>query len=126
VTVGWAAAIVLGVVLLASGALKLTGWRVWREHASGLGLPAPVGIAVPLAELVLGAMLVVGLWRRLAALAAATLLVVFTVFLVRLLASGSQEPCACFGTLSRKPVARAAVVRNLVLLAIAVVAAIAP
>jgi uncharacterized membrane protein YphA (DoxX/SURF4 family) len=124
VTVGWAAAVVLGVVLLVSGALKVTGWRVWREHARNLGLPATVAVAVPVAELVLGAMLVVGLWRRLAALAAAALLVVFTVFLVRLLASGSQEPCACFGTLSRKPVARAAVVRNLVLLGLAVVAAL--
>jgi hypothetical protein len=42
------------------------------------------------------------------------------------LLDGRHPPCACFGALSRRPIGWGSVVRNLVLLALAVTAALAP
>lgn len=124
-SLGWAAAIALGAVLLLSGALKLVGRPVWREQAAVLGVPRVVAAAVPFVELALGALLVVNVGRRVAAIVAGLLLIGFTVFLVRLLRTGSRAPCACFGSLSRRELGWGAVVRNLVLIGLAVVAAVA-
>jgi uncharacterized membrane protein YphA (DoxX/SURF4 family) len=115
------AAVVLGLVLLASGALKVAGWAAWRRQAAMLGVPFAVASAVPAAELALGALLVVGLWRSAAAWLAGALLLGFTVFLVAVLRTGQRPPCACFGSLSRRPIGWWSVVRNLVLLGLAVV-----
>ena len=124
-TLGWAAALVLGVVLLASGALKVAGWGVWRAQADELSVPRWAAAAVPVLELVLGALLVVNLGRPVTAVLAAVLLTAFTALLVRLLLDGRRPPCNCFGSLSRRPIGWGSVVRNLVLLALAVVAALA-
>jgi len=122
---GWAAAIALGTVLLLSGALKVVGRPVWREQAAALGVPRAVAKVVPFVELALGALLVVDVWRPAAAIVAGLLLIGFTVFLVRLLRRGNRAPCACFGSLSRQELGWSAVVRNLVLIALAIVAAVA-
>ena len=74
----------------------------------------------------LGALLVVNLGRPVTAVLAAVLLTAFTALLVRLLLDGRRPPCDCFGSLSRRPIGWGSVVRNLVLLALAVVAALAP
>jgi Methylamine utilisation protein MauE len=125
VTVGWAAAIALGGVLLLSGALKVVGRPVWRAQAAELGVPRAVAAVVPFVELVLGGLLVVDVLRHDAAVLAGLLLIGFTAFIVRLLRRGSRAPCACFGSLSRSELGWSAVVRNLVLIALAVVAAVA-
>jgi hypothetical protein len=124
VTVGWAAAIALGVVLLLSGALKLTGWRVWRAQARELAVPDAIVIGIPVLELVIGVLLVVDVGRPVTAVVAAVLLTGFTAVLVRLLLDGQRPPCACFGALSRRPIGWGSVVRNGVLLALAIVAAL--
>ena len=124
-TLGWAAAIALGAVLLLSGALKLVGRPVWRAQAAELGVPRAVAAVVPFVELVLGALLVVNVWRRPAAIVAGLLLIGFTTFIVRLLRQGNRAPCACFGSLSRQELGWSAVMRNLVLIALAVIAAVA-
>jgi hypothetical protein len=54
------------------------------------------------------------------------LLLAFTVFLVRLLVTGRRPPCACFGTLSREAIGWGSIVRNGVLILLAVVAVVAP
>ena len=41
------------------------------------------------------------------------------------LAEGRRPPCACFGALSRRPVGPGSVVRNVVLIALALLAAFA-
>ncbi len=119
------AAILLGVVLLLSGALKVVGPPVWKAQAAELGVPRPVAVTVPLVELVLGVLLVLGVGRRAAAGLAVLLLAGFTVFVVRLLRRGQRAPCACFGALSRSELGWSAVVRNLVLIGLGVVAAVA-
>ncbi len=124
-TLGWAAAIPLGIVLVLSGALKLAGRDIWRSQARTLGLPRLLIAGMPVLELVLGALLVVNVARRDAAVVAALLLVAFTYFLLRLLLMGRHPPCACFGALSRDAIGWGSIVRNLVLLGLATVAALA-
>ncbi|WP_306357213.1 MULTISPECIES: peroxiredoxin [unclassified Nocardia] len=59
-----------------------------------------------------------------AAVAAGGLLVVFTVAVVRLLRAGQHPACSCFGAASSVPIGRATVVRNGVLIALAVLVAV--
>ena len=125
-TLGWAAAIPVGLVLLLSGALKLVGRDVWVAQARTLGLPKPAVALVPVLELVLGALLVADLGRRVTAAITVGLLLAFTVFLVRLLVTGRRPPCACFGALSRQAIGWGSIVRNGVLILLALVAAVAP
>jgi uncharacterized membrane protein YphA (DoxX/SURF4 family) len=122
VTAAAVAGFVLGVVLLASGALKLAVGPRWTVQATAMGAPAVAVPAVPWIELALGALLVAGVARPAVALAAAALLGVFTVVLVVRLLEGRRVPCACFGARSTKPIGIGSVVRNLVLIALALVA----
>ena len=113
------AAVVLGVALLVAGGAKLAS-RTWPADARGLGAPGWSVPVVPWVELVLGALLVVGVLRPLVAIATALLLVAFTVLLSARLARGERPPCACFGRLSTRPISWWSVVRNLVLVGLAV------
>jgi hypothetical protein len=79
---------------------------------------------VPWLELALGALLVTGVARPAVALVAAALLIVFTVVLVVRIAEGRRVPCACFGGRSSRPVGLASVLRNVLLIALALVAAL--
>jgi uncharacterized membrane protein YphA (DoxX/SURF4 family) len=123
VTVAAVAGFVLGVVLLASGALKLAAGPRWTAQATAMGAPAVAVPAVPWIELALGALLVAGVARSVVALLAAAMLMVFTGVLVLRLAEGRRVPCACFGARSTRPIGVGSVVRNLVLIALALVAA---
>ncbi len=118
------AGVVLGAVLLASGALKLAAGPRWGAQATAMGAPAVTVPAVPWVELALGALLVAGVARPAVALAAAAMLSAFTVVLVVRLAEGRRVPCACFGARSTKPIGIGSVLRNLVLIAVALVAAL--
>ena len=114
------ARIVVGLVLLVAGSLKI-GSRTWPDEAAAFGTPRPLARVLPWAEVVVGAMLVAdvgGVWTVLAALA---LLVAFTVVVAVQVVRGRRVPCACFGQLSRRPVGAGTLVRNLVLVALAVI-----
>jgi uncharacterized membrane protein YphA (DoxX/SURF4 family) len=121
---GGAAGVIVGVTLLGSGVLKQAS-RQWPAQAVSLGVGAFVARLVPIVEIVLGSMMVVGVARSVAAWAAVALLVAFTSFLVRRLRQGVHVPCACFGALSARPVGPWSVARNVALIAAAVVAAVA-
>src|SRR5262245_52942430 len=108
--------------MLAAGAAKLAS-RTWPADARGLGAPMWSVPLVPWIELVLGALLVVGVLRPLVATATALLLVAFTALLCARLARGERPPCACFGRLSTRPISWWGVVRNLVLIGLAVAVA---
>ena len=113
------AAVVLGAVLLLSGAAKLAAGPRWAAQASALGSPAIAVPVVPWLEVALGALLITGVWRPAVALAAAAMLAVFTALLVVRLAQGRRPPCACFGAWSTRPVGPGSVLRNLVLIGLA-------
>jgi uncharacterized membrane protein YphA (DoxX/SURF4 family) len=118
------ASIGLGVMFVVSGGYKLADGPAWPKQAADMGVSRPVALAVPWFELVLGGVLVSGLVSPWAEAVAVVVLVVFTVVIVRRLLDGSRPPCACFGSRSKRPLGRRHVARNLVLLAVAVVAAV--
>ena len=123
------AAVVLGAVFLTSAITKFAHPAQWRAQAGELVSGAPAqrrGFdAVPVVEAVLGALLVVG-WRRMTvAIVAGAVLITFTGLLVIRLLQGRRPPCACFGSLSVRPIGWGSVGRNLVLIAVAGVAALA-
>ena len=121
---GAVASVVLGLVLLVSGAAKLAS-PAWPVQARDLGAPGWAVPVVPWVEVALGAVLAVGLGRPWTALAAAALLAAFTLVVGVALARGQRPPCACFGRFSQRPISGWTVVRNVVLIAIAAVAAAA-
>lgn len=93
------AAAALGLVFGWSGVAKLTRFGTWRSVLEGYRLPAsaPLAMAVPLVELVVPALVVVGESRAAAALAL-TALASFSAAIVRARAmKGDRLPCGCFG-----------------------------
>ena len=79
-----AARIVLGIVFLFSGALKLRD-PSWPATAREFGSPKPVAIVIPPLEVVLGAMLVVGVGSPWTSIGAEIVLAVFTVAMLRVM-----------------------------------------
>lgn len=92
-------------------------------------LPAGFGRFVaytfPYVELLVGGLLVLGLFTRVAALAAVGLFVLFTGLIIYDLTRGQSSSCHCFGRLSAEKLTPMAVVRNMVLLAMAVLVFVA-
>ena len=121
---GRLAAVALGVVLLVAGIAKRAD-RGWPQDAAALGTPGFAIPVLPWFEMLLGAVLVSGLARPVAAALAGAVLLAFTALLVVNLARGRRPPCACFGARSRRPIGPWSVVRNLVLLALAAIAFVA-
>jgi hypothetical protein len=109
----------LGAVFLVSGVLKVAAVRQWRAQAADLGVPRLVARGVPLAELLVGALLVAQAARRPLAVVAGVMLVGFTTLLVVRLMQGRRPPCACFGAWSTKPIGWGDVARNACFLVLA-------
>ena len=109
-------ALLLGGVLIASGALKLRGPADLTEFDQ-LGVPPAlrrqwIATAHPWGELLLGIVLIVtGGWiGALAALAATLLMVAYLVLVSRALRATPDASCACFG--STKRITGATIARN--------------
>ncbi len=122
-SVAVAAAVVVGGVLLVAAVSKLARPQLWRTQSAGLGVPWTVAVLVPFVELSLGALLLVQLQRQVVAWAAAVLFVAFSALLARRLAQGQHPPCACFGSLSSKPIGPGQLARNALFVALAILAA---
>jgi len=120
----WLAGVALGLVLVVAGMSKRAD-RAWPLKASAFGVPRWAARVLPYVEIALGAVLITGLDRTLAAWLAVILLIGFTVMLVFLFVQGRRPPCACFGARSTKPIGAWSVVRNVLLIALAVIAALA-
>ena len=122
--IGAVAASVTGAVFLVSGVAKLARPQQWRAQSRELVAPTRALDAVPVAEVVLGAVLAVQ-WRRdVFGWVASAVLVAFTALIAVRLAQGRRPPCACFGTFSSAPIGWGHLVRNGALIALAVVAAV--
>ena len=106
----------VGVVIAVAGAMKLVNRAQWQQDARAQHLWPAVTHGLPIAELVIGALLI-GLTPSAQVLGIATLLLlIFTAFLVGQIATKSQVPCACFGSRSRRPPSGRDVLRNLALM----------
>lgn len=121
--IGTVARIALGVLLLASGALKLRD-PSWPGAAIAMGAPRWSVPLISPVEIVLGAGLVAGVAEPWPAWIATALLVVFSAALAKVLRRPQSErpACACFGRWSAKPVSAGSLARNAVLVALAVAA----
>jgi uncharacterized membrane protein YphA (DoxX/SURF4 family) len=95
--------VVLGVIFLYAAWIKLR--EPWALFAMAIDsyqvLPAwaveLVARALPWFELLLGVLLVAGVWRHVPAAAASLLLAVFFGLMVRAMAKGMEIDCGCFG-----------------------------
>ena len=124
-TVGLVASIIVGVAFVVAGASKLAAGPTWPVTARDMGAPGFTIPLVPWVELAVGAALVAQLAAPTPAIAALVLLVAFTTLIAVRLARGERPSCACFGAWSAEPIGPTHVVRNVVLMALAVVATFA-
>ena len=124
--VGVVAAILLGAAFVVAGASKLAAGRTWPAQAAGLGAPAWSIRPLPWIELGLGAILISNLVRRPAAIARTRCSSSCSRrFVIARLREGRHPPCACFGAWSARPLGPGHLVRNGVLVVLAIVAAAA-
>ena len=85
-----------------------------------------VGRALPAVEAVVAAGVLVPATSTVAAVAGLLLLVMFTIAVLRVLASGRAPMCFCFGSRNAQPAGRDTVIRNIALAALCVVVAMSP
>lgn len=78
----------------------------------------------PFVEMLVGVLLVLGIFTRLGAVAAIALFVLFTTLIVYDLTRGQSASCHCFGRLSDEKLTPVAVVRNAVLMVLALLVAL--
>lgn len=100
--VGLLARLILGGVLLAAGALKvghpLTSARsVQAYQLLPFDVAAAVGYALPIVEIALGALIVLGLFTRITSLLGTLLMVAFIIGIASAWARGLTIDCGCFG-----------------------------
>lgn len=101
-TVGLLARLFLGIVLIVAGAVKighpLTSQRAVQAYEiMPMTLAGVVGVALPFIEVILGALLVVGLFTRPVAAASTLLMVAFVIGISQAWARGLTIDCGCFG-----------------------------
>jgi methylamine utilization protein MauE len=119
-----AARVVLVVTFTVSAIAKARSWRTLPDAMRAFGFAPPfdrvVAYALPAVELFVAVALVVSWSSVWPVWVAVGLLALFTVFVVR--AAVRHTPCPCFGASSTTPAGALTVLRNGVLLAIAVLA----
>jgi uncharacterized membrane protein YphA (DoxX/SURF4 family) len=123
--VGLVAGVVLGLIFIAAGVLKLVAGPDWLKQAADMEVSRPLAIAVPYVEIVVGVLLVTQLFTPWPAVVAVLMLLVFTTVIIRRIRDGSRPPCGCFGSKSKRPLGAYHLVRNLLFLSLALVAALA-
>lgn len=121
---GRLSAVAVGLVLIAAGVSKLAHPVRWSSDARSLGVDRRVSALVPPVEIVLGALLLVGFAGPWPPVAALGLLGVFTAVLMRFVGRDDAPSCACFGGVSRRPIGVGHILRNAVLMALALIAAL--
>lgn len=100
--VGLLARLVLGVVLIVAGALKVgqleTSARAVRAYQLlPYDLAGYVGYGLPVLELAIGLLLVLGLFTRVAAVVGGLLMLAFVIGIASAWARGLSIDCGCFG-----------------------------
>lgn len=129
--VGLAARLVLGGVLFVAGALKVTNlpssalavraYKILQYDLAGM-----VGYALPILEMVVGLLLLIGLFTRWSAAVGGLLMVAFIIGISSAWARGLSLDCGCFGGGGEVELARALaaypweIARDVGLLALAV------
>ena len=120
-TFAFAAGLALGIAFLAAGAAKVASGPLWAQQAEAIGATRVAVAVVPPLEIVLGALLCTRVAPAVVAAMALALLAMFTTLIMVRLAQGKRPPCACFGSWSARPLGWRHLLRNGVLMALAVV-----
>jgi putative oxidoreductase len=99
--------IVLGGLFVYAGVVKVLepldfAQGIRNYQIVGQSLSFPAALILPWLEILAGAFLVLGLWKRGAALVISTLLVFFIVLTVVTMIRGLDVDCGCFGAIDRK------------------------
>src|SRR5438045_1017440 len=117
------ARLVLVAVFAVAGWAKLSDRSGTRQAVREFGVPdalaTPVTFLLPLAELVVAALLLFSGTAVIGAIGAAVLLALFIVAIGVSLARGKRPDCHCFGQVHSEPVGPATLVRNAVLVGLA-------
>jgi peroxiredoxin len=123
-----AARLVIAGVFATSGAAKLFDRSVSRQAMVDFGIPSLLapsfGVLLPIVELVVAVSLVPAALAWWGALGALLLLLAFNIGIGVNLARGRAPNCHCFGQLHSEPVGRQTLVRNALLLVIALYIAV--
>ncbi|MCU0243526.1 MAG: DoxX family membrane protein [Acidobacteria bacterium] len=103
----WVFRLVLGGLFIYAGAVKVVApldfaQDIRNYRLVGQSLSFIAAIVLPWLEILAGAALIVGVWRRGAALVVSGLLVFFIVLTAVTMLRGLDVDCGCFGSLSRK------------------------
>lgn len=114
----------LGAVFVAAGAAKLIDRAEFEKHLPAFGVKWPpvarsMSYVLPLAEVVIGTLLIVGLLPNVAASAALILLLLFTLVVAVALVRRTPVSCGCFGNIGQGTVTRMTLGRNFILLSMA-------
>ena len=123
--------VVLGAIFLVAGgskfghpaefAAQIAGFRILPEVVI-----APMALALPFLELLLGAYLILGLFTRTAAWIAAVLLLAFDGAIASAVVRGMTVSCGCFGPQDKTVTTWAEVARDAVFVLLAVIVALRP
>jgi len=89
-------------------------------------LIGPLALMLPVAEILIGAALVSGVYARGAALVAGAMLLGFAAGMIQAIARGINLDCGCFGQFAEAQVSWWTVARNLVLFALSLAVAAGP
>jgi hypothetical protein len=119
------ARVLLGLAILVAAVAKIASGQRWVDQASVLGVTRSLAVVLPWFEMVVGAAVVTGVAEPWPAAIAVGLLVVFTAWIAIHLVRGEHPPCACFGSFSAAPLSWWHAARNVALIALGVVAAVA-
>jgi len=118
--------LVLGAVLLWTGVAKLRGSQRSNPLLEALGIQHTANralvVGVSCVELLIGAALVLGHSARILAAACLALLLLLTLAVGWALALGRSASCNCFGAADNRPIGLQSLVRNGILLTLAVFA----
>ena len=120
------ARLLVGGILLVAGALKIGHFDVQATTIASYRIPflapqiiAPLAVAIPLLEVLLGAYVLLGLYTRAAAALAATEFVIFGAAIASVVLRGIPASCGCFGPGDTRPASWEEVARDLALAAVA-------
>ena len=120
-TLAFVASLALGIAFLVAGAAKIAAGPLWAQQAQAIGAPQASVAVVPPLEIVIGALLCTRVAPVVFAVMALALLALFTALITVRFAQGKRPPCACFGSWSARPLGWRHLLRNGVLMALAVV-----
>jgi thiol-disulfide isomerase/thioredoxin/membrane protein YdbS with pleckstrin-like domain len=117
--------IALGMFFLISGLGKILDFAGAKKAAADFGVPAslaaPFTVMLSIAELAIWAFISIPGYRWYSAIAAFTLLVIFTLAITIQLARGNAPDCHCFGEVGEQPISWKTLLRNAILFVPAIV-----